>query len=438
MPFRIIRDDITRVRADAIVNTANPSPAIGRGTDFAVYMAAGARELLEERRRIGRMQVGEVFATPAFRLPAKHIIHVVGPGWEGGGRGELEQLATCYRKALLLARQMGLRSIAFPLIATGVNGFPKDRALQTAQEVIRAFLELEDMDVTLVVFNREAFVLSTALVRDVQQFIDDNRAAEREAEEYGGAAPGEQRPERRPALAGGAAGAGISPSWFGSSLLHAPAGRAGKRRPARESRGEKTSPDTATGSAAEDNACHHVEAYDDAEEIACRDAVAKAGAHDAGPVPAGAYDVPSDAEAPAPALPSGSDAAVDRAESLQGMLEGMGESFRDMLLRLIREKGLDEKDVYKKANLDRRHFSKIRSRKDYVPTRQTAVALAFALGLDLAGTEELLRSAGMALSRASKFDLIILYCLEKGIRDVYKVNDLLFTFDQPMLGCQAA
>ncbi len=188
MPFRIIRDDITRVRADAIVNTANPDPVFGRGTDYAVYKAAGAAELLAERRKIGVMQAGEVCATPAFHLSAKYIFHTVGPGWTGGKHGELDQLASCYRKSLMLAVQLGIQSIAFPLIATGINGFPKDKALETALETIRTFLEHDELDVTLVVFNKDAFVLSSALARSVDQFIDDNYAGAQETEEYGGAA----------------------------------------------------------------------------------------------------------------------------------------------------------------------------------------------------------------------------------------------------------
>ena len=140
MPFQIIRDDITRVWADAIVNTANPDPIYASGTDHAVYMAAGADELLAEREKIGEIKVGEAAATPAFRLHARYIIHTVGPAWQDGKHGELEELASCYRSSLELAKTLNCESIAFPLISAGVYGFPKDRALGVALEAISDFL----------------------------------------------------------------------------------------------------------------------------------------------------------------------------------------------------------------------------------------------------------------------------------------------------------
>ncbi|MBR3394318.1 MAG: macro domain-containing protein, partial [Firmicutes bacterium] len=149
MPFSIIRNDITKVAADAIVNTANPQPVIGAGTDSAIYKAAGEELLLAERRKIGAIHPGEAAVTPAFALPAKYIIHTVGPAWRGGEAGEFETLASCYRKSLLLAKQLGCESVAFPLISTGTYGFPKDKALSVAMETIEDFLQDDDLDVTL-------------------------------------------------------------------------------------------------------------------------------------------------------------------------------------------------------------------------------------------------------------------------------------------------
>ena len=186
MPFRIIRNDITKVRADAIVNTANPEPAYGSGTDGAIYRAAGEEKLLAERRKIGRIKTGEAAVTPAFALPAKYIIHTVGPAWLDGNHGEFEELASCYRKSLLLARQLGCESIAFPLISTGVYGFPKDRALQIALEEIEEFLSANEMDVTLVVFDKSSFDLSSSLVAEVGQYIDDHYAEEQHTKEHSG------------------------------------------------------------------------------------------------------------------------------------------------------------------------------------------------------------------------------------------------------------
>ena len=147
MPFKIIRNDITKVKADAIVNTANPEPVYADGTDAAIYMAAGEDELLAERKKIGRIAAGETAVTAAFNLPAKYIIHTVGPAWIDGNHGEFDILRSCYRKSLLLADQLGCSSIAFPLIATGVYGFPKDKALDIALSVIKEHLEASELNV---------------------------------------------------------------------------------------------------------------------------------------------------------------------------------------------------------------------------------------------------------------------------------------------------
>lgn len=132
MPFVIVRNNIVKVKADAIVNSANPLPVYGSGTDRAVYEAAGKEKLLEERKKIGTLLPGQAAATPAFALNAKYIIHTVGPLWAGGEQGEYEDLTACYRNSLELAKSLKCKSIAFPLISTGVYGFPKDKALRIA------------------------------------------------------------------------------------------------------------------------------------------------------------------------------------------------------------------------------------------------------------------------------------------------------------------
>ena len=176
MPFEIIRNDITLMAADAIVNTANPLPAIGSGTDAGIHAAAGP-ELLEARKQIGPIAVGEAAITPGYRLHAKFVIHTVGPCWAGGGRGEEQLLERCYRNSLELALEHGCMSIAFPLISAGNYGFPRDRALQCAIRAISAFLMEHEMQVYLVVFNREAFRLSEQLFRDVKSYIDEHYVA---------------------------------------------------------------------------------------------------------------------------------------------------------------------------------------------------------------------------------------------------------------------
>ncbi len=157
MAFQIIRKDITKVSADAIVNTANPKPEYAGGTDYAIYMAAGADELLEERKKIGDIEMGQAAATPAFALNARYIIHTVGPSWVDGNHGEREAVRSCYENSLKLAMELGCESIAFPLIATGVYGFPKADALQIAVSVFSAFLAEKDMLITLVVFDEASF-----------------------------------------------------------------------------------------------------------------------------------------------------------------------------------------------------------------------------------------------------------------------------------------
>ncbi len=174
MPFQIIRNDITKVKADVIVNTANPKPVIGGGTDSAIYSAAGEAELLAERKKIGNIAPGQAAATPAFALSAKHIIHTVGPAWIDGEHGERDILRSCYDKSLELAAELNAESIAFPLIATGVYGFPKDEALNIALAEIGKFLLTHDMKVILVVFDKAAFELSGQLVGEIEEYIDEH------------------------------------------------------------------------------------------------------------------------------------------------------------------------------------------------------------------------------------------------------------------------
>lgn len=184
MPFQMIRNDITKVKADVIVNTANPKPVIGGGTDSAIYSAAGEAELLAERKKIGDIAPGQAAATPAFALPAKHIIHTVGPAWIDGEHGERDILRSCYEKSLELAAELNAESIAFPLIATGVYGFPKDEALQIALSAIQKFLLTHDMTVIISVFDKDSFELSGKLFAGIDEYIDEHYAADTADAEY--------------------------------------------------------------------------------------------------------------------------------------------------------------------------------------------------------------------------------------------------------------
>ena len=184
MPFQIIRNDITKVKADAIVNTANPKPTYGDGTDNAIYEAAGKKNLLIERKKIGDIEPGQAAVTPAFNLNAKYIIHTVGPLWQGGEKGEFDVLKSCYENSLKIAVDLKCKSIAFPLIATGVYGFPKDKALQIAISVIEPFVMEHSMKVIMVVFDKKSFELSGKLVEKIEAYVDENYVAKQRKRQY--------------------------------------------------------------------------------------------------------------------------------------------------------------------------------------------------------------------------------------------------------------
>ena len=334
MPFQIIRNDITKVKADIIVNTANPKPTFDGGVDSAIYEAAGKEKLLAERKKIGDIAPGEAAITPAFSLNAKYIIHTVGPTWKDGKHSELETLKSCYEKSLDLALQNNCESIAFPLIATGVYGFPKDKALQVATSVIQEFLFEHEMSITLVVFDRKAFELSGKVYSDVQEYISENY---------------------------------VDLSMRCESMM-----RRSERR----------------------------------------------------------VDTLSAPEA----CPDESEMFDYSEESLDELLNSPAENFQEKLFSLIDNSGLDDVAVYKKANITKKVFSDIKTKKNYRPSKKTAVAFAIALELSLDETVDLLQRAGMALSPSSKFDLIVRYYISHGIYDMMEINLTLFKNQQECLG----
>lgn len=427
MPFQIIRNDITKVRADAIVNTANPEPVFAAGTDAAVYRAAGEKKLLAERRKIGRLAPGEAAVTPAFRLHARYIIHTVGPVWIDGEHGELATLASCYRKSLLLANRLGCRSIAFPLISTGVYGFPRDRALEIALAEFSAFLQTEsgreteepgkeeaaEMEITLVVFDRSAFDLSAGLVENVRQYIDENYVGEAHAREYGSGdlrrneGRGFLSESRRIEIRRRRQDAG----WFSTEET---AGQPGEGKAYREPglTEEVEEFDLYPGSPSTSFMLR--------EESAPEKASARRAVSGKEPAP-----VRKEARAGGGRQPK---------RSLQEVMSRVGESFQECLLRMIDERNLKDSEVYKRANIDRKLFSKIRCNPSYTPGRRTAIALAIALELNLDEMTDLLRKAGIALSPGSKFDLIIRYCVENRIYNIIEINAILFDYDQELLG----
>ena len=344
MPFEIVRNDITNMHVDAIVNTANPKALVGLGTDDMVHKKAGTG-LLKARRKIGYINVGCAAITPAFDLPAKHVIHTVGPVWIDGTHGEEKLLRNCYESSLNLAVQHGCQSIAFPLISTGNYGFPKDKALQIAISAFSAFLLEQEMQIYLVVFNQDAYRLSEKLFCHVKSFIDQHYVDICEAETRGVA------------------------------------------QQIRASRNR----------------------YDRKYTCVCEESIVLANE----PLPP---------------------KAAMSALTLEDALKAADIGFSEALLKLIDETGKKDSEIYKKANISKQHFSKIRNNPNYKPTKPTAIALALALELDLEQTKELIGRAGYALTNSSKFDLIIQFFILQKNYNVVEINIALYEFDQPLLG----
>ena len=335
MPLEIIRNDITKVHADAIVNAAGSSLLGGGGVDSAIHRTAGP-ELLAECRSLGGCKVGEAKITKGYQLPAKYVIHTVGPVWRGGGANEEQLLADCYRNSLALAREYNLESIAFPLISSGALGYPKDRALKVAIAEIGDFLLQHELTVSLVVFDRAAFALSEKLFSSIAQYIDDQYIEEHPIDNLNRRAEWSLREE-----------------YF---------------------------------------------------------------------------------ESPFPLAMSAPPPPARRKRKLADVVKELEETFSQKLLRLIDEKGLSDAETYKRANIDRKLFSKIRNDIYYKPSKPTALAFAIALRLNLDETRGLLFKAGFALSHSSKFDIIIQYFIEEENYNIFEINEALFAFDQSLLG----
>ena len=351
MPFEIVRNDITKMQVDAIVNAANRTLLGGGGVDGAIHQAAGP-ELLAECRTLGGCETGEAKITRGYRLPAKYVIHTVGPVWQGGLRGERKLLLSCYQNALRLALDADCESIAFPMISAGAYGYPKNQALAVAVEAISHFLLEHEMMIYLVVFGHEELLNGKKLFQDIKEYVDDvyvehllqsNRQSERQ------------------------------------SLWH---------------RNRKT-------------------ALERDSEYALRFSEAAPKAQSS------QYPLPVDAIS---------------APDWESLLQQTDEGFSQALLRLIDERGMTDVECYKRANVDRKLFSKIRSNPAYKPSKATVFAFAVALRLNLAETERLLQRAGFAISHSSRFDIIIEYFIKAKNYDIYEINEVLFDYDMPLLG----
>ena len=353
MPFKIIRNDITKVSADVIVNTANPNPICVSGTDLAIYEAAGKEQLLAERACIGKIARGDIAVTGAYNLKAKYIIHTVGPVWTDGKHHEFEVLENCYRKSLQKAMELECERIAFPLISTGVYGFPKDKALQIAVSVFSQFLTENEIEIILVVFDNKSFQLSERIVGDIDAYIDANYVKESHRKEY----PVRSRSSARMRE--------LSEEVFYEVMLQ------------RE---------------AEDS-----------------------------------YTLEADKKFAETGMMS---AAIP----LEEQLVNIGVSFHDKLFELIDKAHLDNKDVWKRANLDRKHFSKIQCDQNYHPKKKTVMALCIALQLDLEQSKDLLARADWAFSPSSKVDLIVQKAIIDKQYDIMQLNVTLFKYTNEILG----
>ena len=335
MPLHIVRNDITTMKVDAIVNAANESLLGGGGVDGAIHRAAGP-DLLKECRTLGGCKTGQAKITKGYRLPAKYVIHTVGPVWRGGSHGERELLISAYRSSLELGLAHDCQTVAFPLISSGVYGYPKDQALKVAVDTIGDFLLAHDMTVYLVIFDRDAYTIGGKLYSDIEAYIDDR----------------------------------------------------------------------------------YVDAHtDDRAEQRRRDVTFQAAA-----------SAPEEETLWEPAARGAEPASLDEA------LSRLDESFSQMLLRKISERGITDAQCYKKANIDRKLFSKIRSDIHYKPSKPTAMAFAVALELPLEEAREMLEKAGFAFSHASKFDIIVEYFIAHHNYNIFEINEALFAFDQSLLG----
>ena len=377
MAFQIIRDDITKVKADAIVNTANPDVVIGEGVDSAIYMAAGIDRLLSEREKVGYLAPGEVAITQAFELDAKYIIHASGPLWEGGEKEEAKLLRSCYDKALKIAFDHECRSIAFPLLATGSYGFPQRLGIEIAVDSFTKFLEEHDMEIFLVVFEKESVKISGELVEEVASFIDDEYVSKALSEEYGrDGAPVDML--------------GASACKFDAvieGMLDAPvlspkdASAIGKRRS-----GRLLASKAAFGLARPQKMLESEASAETIEE------------------------------------------SSPKKNSLDDVIKGIyKDSFEKHLQKMINKKGLRNSEVYAAANISKQYFSKL-LKGQVKPSKEKVLALAVGLRLNMDETIDFLKLAGYALSPISQTDAVVEYFIEHEDYNVLKIDIVLFDY----------
>ena len=383
MPFKIVRNDITKMNTEAIVNTANDHVSVGTGCDSAVYKAAGYDELLKYREdNIGFVPEGDAFITPGFNLKAKYIIHAVSPLYIGGNQGEEEKLRSCYRKSLQIAKENGIKSISFPLISTGGFGYPKEEGMRIAVDEINAFLFSNEMDIFLVVFDTKATQLGEKIFPELEAFIDHNYVREARAEEYGDAYYGSVRSS--------------DPEYEGypsnAQLI--------ERRLHRSADIEERSMKSAMSASimpVEEAICDScMSIADEAEYDECDEE---------------AFDLWDD-----------EDAAFELEKKLNERLAHKADTFSEYLLYLIESKNMTNVEVYKRACLTKQYFHKINKNKDFHPEKIKALLLCVGAKLNLDETKDLLARAGYALSPADLTDIIFTFFIEHKHYDVIDID----------------
>ena len=425
MPFTIVRQDITRMSVDAIVNAANPQLAMGGGVCGAIFEAAGAAQLQTACNKVAPIETGGAAITPGFALPARFVIHAAGPVYYQQDAAESERLLrSAYTESLTLAAENACTSIAFPLISSGIFGYPKADALRVATCAIRDFLETYDMDVYLAIYDQAAFELSEQLLGEVESYIDQNYVDEHFIDRPQRAAR-LLKPWRRGAQMASAASVAASASTADEERTASEGGIAGAAPVTGEGEAGATDADAGAGEATDEAA---TAAFTDADG----DATAVTATAFAGFFPLDETSICADAAiAESPML------AFDAAPAptgLDAVIENLDEPFNATLLRLIDAKGKTDVEVYKRANISRKLFSKIRTGKGYTPGKRTIIALAIALELTPEETNDLLERAGYTLSHSQLFDVIVEFFIVHGKYDIFEINEVLFKYDQPLLG----
>jgi len=383
MPFLMIRNDITKVNVDVIVNPSNVDLLEGSGTSRAIFLSAGERKLARACRKIKKCKVGEAVITDAFDLSSKYVIHAAGPVWQGGKHDEEKMLYHTYQSSLHLALKKKCESIAFPLLSSGNYGFPKDKAMRTAVSAFNDFLLNYDMMIYLVLYDKDSFSVGQRIFSDIEEYIDDHYVEEN-CENF--------------------------PEYEEKNLSRLNLRDEG---PQQISYRENNDFDFTS-----------VTMEMPVEEI--KNAIPSAASI---PPPSASQRM---AEKPASLFRSIEPKKTKR--SLDDLINNMDETFSQMLLRLIDERGLKDSVVYRKANIDRRHFSKIRNNINYLPKKRTVYSFAIALELSMDETKDLMNKAGYSVSNSSKFDVILSYFLENEIYDIFEINEVLFAYEEPILG----